>query len=104
MIQKLSEAGTHHGSADKENQDVVCYGNNKKYAVISLADGVSSCKMARDGARRQMLEGNHIKPKIGTWLINGQYEQLGEYLKSQHSFDDYSFISMKLKDSRRKAA
>ena len=30
----------------RENQDAVCCGRSSRYSVISLADGVSSCKRA----------------------------------------------------------
>lgn len=35
----------------RENQDAVCCGRSGRYSVISLADGVSSCKRAGQGAR-----------------------------------------------------
>lgn len=50
MIKKLSEAGKYHKETGEENQDVLCCAQNKKYSVISLADGVSTCQEAKKGA------------------------------------------------------
>ncbi len=50
MIKVLSQMGKRHALADGENQDAVCHENSKDLCVISLADGVSTCKEARHGA------------------------------------------------------
>ncbi|MCD7884677.1 MAG: protein phosphatase 2C domain-containing protein [Lachnospiraceae bacterium] len=51
MIAKWSRMGDYHASTNGENQDVVCSGENQKYTVISLADGVSTCRKAKMGAQ-----------------------------------------------------
>ncbi len=50
MIVMFSTPGQHHLSRDEENQDIICHDRNDRFAVITLADGVSSCKKARVGA------------------------------------------------------
>lgn len=50
MIYTLSDTGYHHSALSEENQDAVSFATNRKYTVISLADGVSSCKEAKKGA------------------------------------------------------
>lgn len=42
--------GEGHAKTINENQDVVFHKKNERYTVISLADGTSSCKMAKKGA------------------------------------------------------
>ena len=50
MIVKESKIGAHHLKTNGENQDVVCDAQNQNVCIISLADGVSSCKEAKKGA------------------------------------------------------
>lgn len=42
--------GTYHAGTSGENQDVLYHGENSRFSVIALADGVSSCRMAKTGA------------------------------------------------------
>lgn len=67
MISKFSKKGSYHKENNVENQDVICSGENERFAVITLADGVSTCKKARKGAE--------IVSKVVTdlFLSNGQY-------------------------------
>lgn len=50
MIEKLNRAGSYHHNNSEENQDAVLYGSNKRFEVITLADGVSSCERGKEGA------------------------------------------------------
>lgn len=50
MIKILSKAGTYHNNECDENQDAVMSADSEKVSVITLADGVSTCKLAREGA------------------------------------------------------
>ncbi len=50
MIYTFSHTGACHAASHVQNQDAVCHAENKRYAVISLADGVSSCSEAKTGA------------------------------------------------------
>ena len=47
----FSQAGTYHGSDEKNNQDAMVSDSNERFAVIVLADGVSSCKKGGEGAK-----------------------------------------------------
>ena len=50
IIKKFSKIGTYHSNNGVENQDVVLSGNTARFAVITLADGVSSCAKSQTGA------------------------------------------------------
>lgn len=50
MVSLLSDIGMYHRKTDGENQDVVSQKEGKRYSVISLADGVSTCSRAKTGA------------------------------------------------------
>lgn len=50
MIYKLNERGLHHAEINTENQDCIKTAYNNRFTAIVLADGVSSCKRAREGA------------------------------------------------------
>ena len=49
-IQIYTKTGTFHLNNNTENQDVVMHAENDEYEIISLADGVSSCKNGKEGA------------------------------------------------------
>ncbi|MCD7854280.1 MAG: protein phosphatase 2C domain-containing protein [Clostridiales bacterium] len=49
-IKKISKRGAYHAAEKEENQDAVYFGSNKDFYVISLTDGVSACKKAKEGA------------------------------------------------------
>jgi hypothetical protein len=51
LIYKLTKTGKYHLQNNQQNQDVVLSGENRRYAVIALADGVSECSRAGEGAR-----------------------------------------------------
>ena len=46
----MSKAGTYHTARNMENQDVVRCKTDRRFSVITLADGVSACRQARRGA------------------------------------------------------
>lgn len=50
QIMKLSQRGEYHARNDQPNQDIVRKRENGLYAVAAVADGVSSCPFAREGA------------------------------------------------------
>ncbi|MCD8148081.1 MAG: protein phosphatase 2C domain-containing protein [Clostridiales bacterium] len=50
LIKEVSETGAYHNGINGENQDFLSYAQNRNFSVISLADGVSTCKEARRGA------------------------------------------------------
>lgn len=47
----LSIAGSNHNYENMKNQDAVLFRKKGEYCVIALADGVSSCKKAKIGAK-----------------------------------------------------
>lgn len=50
-VKKFSKKGRYNEENNQENQDYLCSIETDKYIGIVLADGASSCKRARDGAR-----------------------------------------------------
>jgi len=50
LIDKLSVTGMYHKDNNEENQDALFFGENKRFTVITLADGVSKCKEGKAGA------------------------------------------------------
>lgn len=50
MIEQVCHIGARHSAEQTENQDTIYFGENERYTVISLADGVSACKEAKVGA------------------------------------------------------
>lgn len=82
MIYELSNTGAHHFSANVENQDVVHSGNNDRYAVISLADGVSACKEARKGAKIASEAITNLLLKKGGRFLGFNDEQIAEFVVS----------------------
>lgn len=50
MFFKLSKTGDFHKKNNIGNQDCLVSGSDKRFSVISLADGVSTCSMAAAGA------------------------------------------------------
>lgn len=51
MVSSFSRPGTHHTETGQDNQDVIKYGETDRYLVMSMADGVSSCSRAGEGAK-----------------------------------------------------
>lgn len=50
MVIEFSKTGNNHIEQGIENQDVILFEENKRFSIISLADGVSTCKKAKAGA------------------------------------------------------
>jgi len=51
VITFMNEAGRHHAYNNANNQDYIVFKKNRNFAVMALADGVSTCEKAQDGAR-----------------------------------------------------
>lgn len=51
MVTQCCKSGIFHNNDADRNQDVVFSAENRNYITITLADGVSSCKEARNGAQ-----------------------------------------------------
>lgn len=87
MIKELSEMGAYHMDTDGENQDALCHGQNKKLCVISLADGVSTCKEARSGAEIASRAITSLLLKNGEHFLEFDNEQIAEYALSHILFE-----------------
>ncbi|MCD8068883.1 MAG: protein phosphatase 2C domain-containing protein [Lachnospiraceae bacterium] len=79
MITVLNRMGTFHSDNNGENQDSVSYGENERFQVISLADGVSSCDEAKCGAEiASSAITKHFLEK-GDFFLSFQEKQVAEY-------------------------
>lgn len=64
MVYYFSAVGKRHFEEGKENQDALTAFENERYALAVLADGVSSCERAQEGAQaacrtvEKLLRGN----------------------------------------------
>lgn len=66
---------------------------------------VESVVICSDGAWRQMFDKNKLKPEAFNLLANNEYDELKGFLVERNCFDDYSFISLDLRQrNRRKSA
>lgn len=82
MISKLSCPGQHHLDTNEENQDAVCDVQNDRYVVISLADGVSTCKEAKTGAELSSKALSNLLLKKGTEFFEFDNEIISELVTS----------------------
>ena len=58
-----------------------------------------------DGAWREMFSKNRLRPEVAQMLSGNEYDALEDYLNKQNCSDDYSFISLDIRQkSRRKCA
>lgn len=80
MIDKLSEMGAHHRAEQGENQDFVCYDQNRNYCVISLADGVSTCTSAKIGAEIAAKSISEGFMHAGNAILASNCEEAARYL------------------------
>lgn len=51
MISQYSAPGSYHLMRNVSNQDAISTYENEEYTIIALADGVSSCSRAQEGAQ-----------------------------------------------------
>ena len=87
MIKKMSHIGMRHEAAGGENQDAFCYGKNGRYQVISLADGVSSCKEAKTGAEIASRAITELFLKKGNHFLGFENGQIAELALSHVLFE-----------------
>ena len=74
--------GTHHTLANGENQDALCHGKSKGMCVISLADGVSTCKEAKRGAAIASQAITNLFLKKGDHFLEFEDEQIAGFTVS----------------------
>ena len=82
MVYLLSNIGSYHRESNGENQDVVCQSSNKRYAVISLADGVSTCSRAKQGAEIASEAITNLFLKKADFFLNFDRRQIVEFALS----------------------
>lgn len=103
LINKLSEIGNYHRNNNEENQDALSLGKNGRFSVISLADGVSCCKKAAEGAEIASDAVTNLLLKNGSFFLNLEKEKTADMVvshilyelkrkseKSGYSVNDYS--------------
>ena len=74
-------------------------------AKVINVDFLESIIICSDGAWRQMYAKNRLKPEVAKLLFKRKFDGLRDYLISQNSVDDCSFISLDLQNNdRRKSA
>lgn len=82
MVRLLSDIGMHHRETDGENQDVVSQKEDKRYSVISLADGVSACSRAKTGATIASGSIANLLFKNASFFLAFDEKQIAEYALS----------------------
>ncbi len=87
MIKELSEIGVHHIEEGGENQDVLCHAQNRNFCIISLADGVSTCKEAKSGAEIASKAITNLLLKKGEYFLEFENEQIAEFALSHILFE-----------------
>ena len=70
--------GANHGDGAGENQDALCHAQNKEFCVISLADGVSTCREAKCGAEIASSAITNLLLKKGDYFLEFGNEQIAE--------------------------
>lgn len=87
MIKELSRAGTHHSDGNGENQDALCHAQNKNFCVISLADGVSTCREAKCGAEIASRAITNLLLKKGDYFLEFENKKIAELALSHILFE-----------------
>lgn len=82
MVREWSKAGAYHHNKSEENQDAVLYGANQRFSVIALADGVSSCREAKSGARIACEAVTELLLKKGGYFLEFEKEKRAEFAVS----------------------
>lgn len=87
VINKLSETGMYHKVNNEENQDALYSGENRRFTVITLADGVSECKDAKTGAEIAVKSLTELFLKKGEYFINFDKKQIAEFAVSHINYE-----------------
>ena len=82
MIIEFSGTGAFHRDTNGENQDALFHAQNKEYCVISLADGVSTCKRAKTGAEIASRAITNLFFKKGPYFLEAEKKQISEFAVS----------------------
>lgn len=78
MIDMISKIGNGHSVRNEENQDAICFEENKRFSVIALADGVSSCRRAKEGATVASRALVQLLSKKGDCFLEFEKKQIAE--------------------------
>lgn len=87
MIKELSGVGTQHSDGDSENQDALFHAQNKHFCVISLADGVSTCREAKCGAKIASRAITNLLLKKGDYFLEFENKKIAELALSHILFE-----------------
>ena len=87
VINKLSKTGMYHKANNEENQDALCSGKNRRFTVITLADGVSECKEAKTGAEVAVKSLTELFLKKGEYFINFDKKQIAKFAVSHINYE-----------------
>ncbi|MCR5607870.1 MAG: protein phosphatase 2C domain-containing protein [Lachnospiraceae bacterium] len=86
-INKFSEIGKHHIETGKENQDALCFDENEKVCVISLADGVSTCSESKKGAEIACATITDFFMKMGEELLGFNEKNIANFIVSRIMYE-----------------
>ena len=74
----MNEPGLRRLLDHTENQDALCFGDNERFEVIALADGVSTCGMARRGADLTSRAATNLLLKKGQFFLSFEEKKTAE--------------------------
>ncbi len=111
----FSAAGKHHNYRNEHNQDAMSYKQNNHYSTMVLADGVSACAHAGEGAEiacevisdfllthSERLFSMDTQETAGALISQVTYHLQKTADEQQHSIEDYSStLACVLYDSRK---
>lgn len=78
MIDMISNIGNGHSVRNEENQDAICFEENKRFSVIALADGVSTCRRAKEGATIASQSLVQLLSQKGDYFLEFEKNQIAE--------------------------
>lgn len=82
VIKTYSKIGVIHQNEGGENQDALRFEQTERFAVISLADGVSSCRESKTGAEIASKAITGLFIKLGESLFERKDSQIAEFVLS----------------------
>lgn len=93
LIFKCSGAGRKHKNKRINNQDVIMSKSNKRYVVLALADGVSSCKESKKGAYIACTEIVKLLLKKASYFLDYDRDKVAKLVMEHISYElsNYAF-------------
>lgn len=80
MIDMLSKKGSRHSAQNEENQDAICFEENRTFIVMTLADGASACYKAKEGAAVTSRSLVRLLAQKGDWFFDSDNNQIARTL------------------------